>query len=226
MLPVIAGAGSRRRCALRTVAGLALAWSPQWAPRLGQRLSGAGSGRRVTPQSAIPWDWGGVVALAAYVRWVERAGADGLLVRRPAASDVGAVAGAWAVSVAWSMLVEAHGIRDEGAGLNHLRALSGRQALALVATVSVTEELLYFAYPIERLTALSGSRSLACDAAVTMFVAPHMRYFGARWLLTEGPAVGVHLLLYQRRRSLLACMLFHALRDSAIWWGRPAPEAA
>jgi membrane protease YdiL (CAAX protease family) len=83
----------------------------------------------------------------------------------------------------------------------------------LVVRAAVTEEILYRAYPIERIEALSRSKLLAFAVSVVGFALAHLQYWGPVQLLFVAPAGVVLALLYLWRRDILCNMLAHLVTD-------------
>ncbi len=83
----------------------------------------------------------------------------------------------------------------------------------LVFRAAVTEEILYRAYPIERIEALSHSRLLAAGVSVVGFALAHLEYWGPVQLLFVAPAGVVLAGLYLWRRDILCNMLAHFVTD-------------
>jgi membrane protease YdiL (CAAX protease family) len=83
----------------------------------------------------------------------------------------------------------------------------------LVFRAAVTEEILYRAYPIERIEALSRSKLLAFAVSVVGFALAHLQYWGPVQLLLVAPAGVVLALLYFWRRDILCNMIAHFVTD-------------
>jgi membrane protease YdiL (CAAX protease family) len=83
----------------------------------------------------------------------------------------------------------------------------------LVLRAAVTEEILYRAYPIERIVALTGSRWRAVLVSVLGFSLAHLEYWGPVQLLLVAPAGFVLALLYLWRRDIGCNMLAHFIAD-------------
>ena len=83
----------------------------------------------------------------------------------------------------------------------------------LVFRAAVTEEILYRAYPIERIEALTGSRWRAFLVSVLGFSLAHLEYWGPVQLLFVAPAGMVLALLYLWRRDIGCNMFAHFITD-------------
>jgi membrane protease YdiL (CAAX protease family) len=87
---------------------------------------------------------------------------------------------------------------------------------AVPITAGVTEEIMFRGYPIERLHELTGSLWLAVLIPLIVFTLAHLGSWS--WSHLVGVALGGVLLtgLYLWQRDLVACMIAHALIDSAL----------
>lgn len=202
------------------VAGLLLAYLPLWAPSLarpaGVDLSGWG------PPAVMVWNWIAVALLLAYVFRVERLDMASLRLVRPTEKDLswagwlGGAAVLWHWAMAKWVVPQSDpvdGPPDSGSAA--LVALGPLVALALVVTVSITEEILWRGYVVERLGAWIGLVPAAVIGFI-VFAAGHVPFFGASWLLTGAPGAALLYVLLLWRRNLWACMLFHAIGDIPI----------
>lgn len=76
----------------------------------------------------------------------------------------------------------------------------------------ITEEILYRGYAVERLSFLTGRRSLAGIIAGAAFLATHWSWGGTQMIIV-GFATVILTGLYLWRRDLICCMIAHALTD-------------
>lgn len=83
----------------------------------------------------------------------------------------------------------------------------------LVFRAAVIEEILYRAYPIERVEALTRSKWIAAAVSVVGFALAHLEYWGPVQLLFVAPAGVVLTALYIWRRDILCNMLAHFITD-------------
>ncbi|HEY1879990.1 MAG TPA: type II CAAX endopeptidase family protein [Caulobacteraceae bacterium] len=83
----------------------------------------------------------------------------------------------------------------------------------LVLRAAVTEEILYRAYPIERIEALSRSRWLAAGVSVVGFTLAHLNYWGPVQLIFVAPAGVLLAALYLWRRDIVCNMIAHFITD-------------
>ena len=87
--------------------------------------------------------------------------------------------------------------------------------LILVTRAAVAEELLFRAYPIERLKELTGSLLVAAVVSTIAFTYAHLSSWGAAQLIVAGYGGVVLATLYVWRRNLWANMLAHWIADGA-----------
>lgn len=83
----------------------------------------------------------------------------------------------------------------------------------LVFRAALTEEILYRAYPIERIEALTGSRWRAALMSVLGFSLAHVEYWGPVQLLFVAPAGVVLAALCLWRRDIGCNMVAHFVTD-------------
>lgn len=83
----------------------------------------------------------------------------------------------------------------------------------LVLRAAVTEEILYRAYPIERIEVLSRSQWLAAGVSVVGFTLAHLNYWGPVQLIFVAPAGVVLAGLYLWRRDIVCNMIAHFVTD-------------
>ncbi len=83
-----------------------------------------------------------------------------------------------------------------------------------VITAGVTEEILYRAYPLERLLAITGQPWLSGAASLVLFVVAHHRGWNMAHLVTVVVPLGAILTgLYLWRRNLPFVIIIHTLID-------------
>lgn len=104
-------------------------------------------------------------------------------------------------------------LRGNAAAARPLSAAPPWFRVLLVFRAAVTEEILYRAYPIERIDALSRSRLLAAGISVIGFALAHLEYWGPVQLLFVAPAGIVLAGLYLWRRDILCNMIAHFVTD-------------
>jgi membrane protease YdiL (CAAX protease family) len=85
--------------------------------------------------------------------------------------------------------------------------------LLIVLTAGVVEELLFRAYPFERLAELTGSPWLAAILSLGAFVAIHLSWNMAHVVGVVVPGGALFMALYAWRRNLLLNILVHVVVD-------------
>lgn len=200
--------------------GLALAYLPTWLPPLasgvGVDLSGWG------PPAVIVWNWLAVALLLVFVVGIEQLGPSSLRLVRPTEADLNWAGWLGGAAVLWHWIAAtwivpgsdvASGSSESGSA--ELVALGPLLALALVITVSITEEILWRGYVVERLGAWIGPLP-AATIGLGIFVAGHVPFFGPTWLVTVLPGAVLLYVLLLWRRNLYACMLAHFIGNVPI----------
>jgi membrane protease YdiL (CAAX protease family) len=87
----------------------------------------------------------------------------------------------------------------------------------LVLRAAIAEEILFRAYPLERLVELTGSRFLAATISWAAFTVAHLRTWGAAYLIMAGFYGVILTLLYLWRRNLFSNIIAHWILDAAIY---------
>jgi membrane protease YdiL (CAAX protease family) len=83
-----------------------------------------------------------------------------------------------------------------------------------VLRAGVCEEILFRGYGIERLTALTGSRTIGILIPALVFMMGHMEAYGIKYLMFLIPVTTILTALYVWRRDLWANILAHFLVDA------------
>ena len=198
-----------------TVIGLAIAFLPLYANRI-VAAAGIEADFFRGPPSVLLWNWLAVALILLFILRVERLGLGSIGLRRASAADLGWAVGFFALSTGTSSIVTSLFPWPPSDNMDLLLALPLSILLALIATTAVTEEVLFRGYPIERLAALTGSFWLATAVSLTLFIAPHLTFFGPHWLFGQGINVALTYVLYLWRRNLPACMLLHGLGNAMV----------
>ncbi len=206
-------------------AGLAVAYLPSYLPWLLDRV---GARPDWGPPGVLVWNWLAVGLLGLYVWRVERLGPSSLRLVRPTQQDLewagwlGGATGGWH----WlsSRFLPASLTEPDGAGGGALIALGPLLALALVLTTSVTEEILWRGYVVERLSAWIGPPGAAA-LGLTVFALAHLPFFGAGWLVTVLPGAAALYVLLLWRRNLWACMFCHFIGNVPVFLAALAGSA-
>jgi membrane protease YdiL (CAAX protease family) len=206
---------AKRSSTLRLIIGLVIAYSPsyinillRWAGVNWQFLQG--------PASVLLWNWLAVAALLFFIMKVENAGPSSIGLKRPNRGDLFWAICFWMISTIASGMLNAIWPPAQSSGMATVLALPFLVLVALIVTTSTTEEILFRGYPVERLRELTGSIWPAMLISFTLFVLPHVQFFGPQWLLYNGVGVILFYVLYAWRRNLWSCMLMHFLGNSLL----------
>ena len=220
----MSNAGDARPAVLPTIVGLSVALGGPFlvqfvlAPLILQ--SPASSSSAVLLSYSMLWLLTGTVIVVT--RWWERRPWSWIGVRRISwrAALLAAVLGV-ALGIAVPILTVATSRLlplSKGGTVDRV-AVSGPAwlVLAVVLTASVTEELLFRAYPIERLTRLTGARWPGALLSLATFVAFHLHgwHFG-HVLGVVLPLGAVMTGLYLWRRNVVFVIITHFLLDLPI----------
>lgn len=197
------------------VLGLAMAYSPMFLNRIARAL-GAQWDWMGGPESVLVWNWAVTIVLLAFVLLVERRGLSSIGFRKPGVLDIVLAIVFWIVSVAASSFVHSMLPPPPSDGLEIMLKFSIPVLVLIVFTASITEEIFYRGYAIERLAELSGSLWVAAIISFVLFLLPHIAFFGPHWMLYQGVGVVLLYVLYLWRRNLWACMLLHFLSNLMI----------
>lgn len=90
--------------------------------------------------------------------------------------------------------------------------------IALVTRAAVCEEILFRAYPLERLREWSGSVWLAGVVSWAAFTLGHLANWGPAQLMVAGFGGLMLTILYLWRRNIWTNMLAHWIADSSFVW--------
>ncbi|WP_313692540.1 CPBP family intramembrane glutamic endopeptidase [Halorarum halobium] len=164
--------------------------------------------------------WIAATTLVGFVLWVERRPLASVGITWPGWSDLplgigGAVVGLATLPVTIP-LRDALGLGTNEGFLSMLVQLPLWAVLLVVITAAVTEELLFRAYPIERLAELTGSARLAAAVSVVAFMLLHVPAWGVGHLVTIGGITIVLTLLYLRCRRLGPVVVMHFLSNFVL----------
>lgn len=195
--------------------GLAIAYSPTYLNRLASWL-GADWEWLKGPPSVLVWNWLAVAALFAFIFKVERRSLGSIGLKKPGIQDALWAITFWLIATAISGMVHAWLPPAPSDGAKTILALSLPILVFLIFTTSITEEILFRGYAVERLRELTGQMWVAVAISAALFVLPHILFFGPHWLLYQGVNVLLVYVLYVWRRNLWACMLLHFLGNAMI----------
>ena len=195
--------------------GLALAYLPMYLPTvlrgLGFELPIAGS-----PIAVLVWNWAATAALVAYIIWVERLPLASILIKKPTVKDIEWAFYFWGAAMVYAWVLSLIRPQQGNEGVETIAALPVLAVIGLIITVSITEEILYRGYPIERIGSLTGRRWIGVIVSAAIFSLSHLPFFGVEWLLYQGVSVVLGYAFYLWRRNLVASMLLHLLTDLPI----------
>lgn len=162
--------------------------------------------------------WILTVVLFAYVLLVERKALSSIGLRVPGIVDVLLAIGCGFVIafgygfIALFVLPRLHLTTNTAEMAKLLRTPLWYRVL-LVTRAAVSEELLFRAYPIERLAEWTGRRWIGAVLSLAAFTVAHLAGWGAAHLIFVAFAGGMLTILYLWRRNLWANMLAHWITD-------------
>lgn len=159
------------------LAGLAIAYSPTYLNRLARGL-GADWEWLKGPPSVLVWNWLVVATLLAFIFKVERRSLGSIGLKKPSIQDVLWAITFWLIATAASGMVSAWLPPAPSDGAKTILALSLSILVLLIFTTSITEEILFRGYAVERLPELTGQLRIAVAMSAALFVLPHIVFFG------------------------------------------------
>lgn len=159
-------------------------------------------------------NWVCVAAIVAIVVRAERLPLSSIGIRSPRWRDVGLGVAFWLAAIVFTIVSVAVVRPDVDSGpVELLLALPIGFRIVLFVTASVTEEVLFRGYALERVASLFGSIGAGAVITCIAFVAVHAPFYGAGESLLRLPiAIGLTV-LYVRTRSLWSVIVMHALVD-------------
>jgi len=165
----------------------------------------------------IGLQWIATVTLVGFVLWVERRSLASIGVARPTWSDlrlglVGTVAGLLTLPVTISFR-NALGFEMNEGFLGMILQFPVWAVLLIVVTAAVTEEVLFRAYPIERIAEITGSVWPAAAVSFFAFVILHLPAWGVGHLIAISGTSIVFTVLYVRYRRLGPVVVIHFLTN-------------
>lgn len=197
------------------ILGLAIAYSPSYINILLGQV-GVDWAFIKGPPSVLLWNWLAVAVLLVFILKAEGRDLGSIALRRPSGKDLQWAMTFWAVSTVASGMLHQLLPPPPSTGMDTVLQLSLPVIVALIFTTAITEEVLFRGYSIERLSELTGHRSLAVALSFGLFLLPHVAFFGPQWLLYHGTSVVLLYVLYVWRRNLWACMIMHLLGNSLL----------
>jgi membrane protease YdiL (CAAX protease family) len=111
----------------------------------------------------------------------------------------------------WAVAQLNMGTFDEG--LSNLAKLPAWYLVLTIVIVATAEELLYRAYAIESLSAITGSDAIAGALSLSAFVAAHVPLWGWGPALTTLVSGAVATCVYIWRRDIVALIIAHVATD-------------
>ena len=164
----------------------------------------------------ILWNWVAVGILLAFIVKVEGRGLESIALTRPGWKDIQWAVMFWGVSTAISFVLNTIAPPVQKERLGTIMELPFTVLVALIFTTATAEEVLFRGYPIERLQELTGRVWPAVLISFSLFLLPHIRFFGPEWLIYNGTSVVLLYVLYVWRRNLWACMTMHFLGNALL----------
>lgn len=167
--------------------------------------------------TALGLMWAVLLLLALHIRWQEKRGAASVgLVRitlRQVAIAVGlGILFSLLIPVIYTVLPLIFG--EMSSGLDETAAYPFPLLFFGILTAAVTEELLFRAYPLERVQELGGSRWVAGGISVAFFCLLHLPSWDLYHVFGVVLPLGIILtLVYLRTRNLLFTMIIHFMID-------------
>jgi uncharacterized protein len=164
--------------------------------------------------------WVVVVATLLYVSFIERRPLSSIGFRKPGLIDIvlavtaGVLVVAGIVFIYLTLFPMLHLTMNQAA-MNGILQTPFWYRFILVSRAAVAEELLFRGYPIERITELTGSRSLAAAIQWAAFTYAHLASWGAAQLIVAGYGGVILTVLYLWRRNLWANIIAHWIADGA-----------
>lgn len=161
--------------------------------------------------------WIATIILVGFVLWVERRPLASLGAAWPSWSDlrvglVGTAGGLLTVPVTLP-LTNALGFRAGEEALASILQFPLWAVFVLVITAAVTEEVLFRAYPIERLAEITGSIRVAAGLSLVAFMLLHVPAWGVGHLITISGISLILTVLYARYRRIGPVMVMHFLTN-------------
>ncbi len=199
----------RRRDLIALPIGLAVA-AVAIEPALITRLTGWDLGFGLPGVlAAIPSGLLFAALLVGVVLVIERRGLSSMVIRRPRRADVTFAVYAAGIAVAAQGLLSIIVPMERSQGVGELTRWGVPAVLALIVFGAVSEEILYRGYLGERLGALLRSRWAGAVVVTTLFVAPHIVFFGWSWMTGAFLATIATVLTALLRRNLVAAIIVH-----------------
>lgn len=163
--------------------------------------------------------WAMLVFVLGYVAFVERRTLASVGWRRPnwksgAFALLAAIIMLGGMAMIYLYVLPLLGASAEEAPMTAMKQAPRWLLFAIVIRAAIFEETFYRGFAIERLTEMTGRRSVAAFLSWAAFTLAHLSGWGAPHLLIAGFGGLVLTILYIRRRDLASNMLAHFLTDA------------
>lgn len=168
------------------------------------------------PPSVMIWNWFAVIGALGFILFVERRSLASIGLRRPDKGDVLWAAVFWLVGLGLTSIVHALVPPPPSAGVDTILSMSLPVLLGVVLTASVTEEIIFRGYAIERIRDLTGKLWIGATISFILFVIPHVAFFGPMWILYHSYTTLLIYALYLWRRNLWGCIILHVMSNMMI----------
>lgn len=164
--------------------------------------------------------WIATGILVGFVLWVERRPLASIGAAWPVWSDLwlglgGAVVGLLTLLVVVP-LRNALGFDVNEGGLGVLLQFPLWAMVLVVITVAVTEEVLFRAYPIERIAEMTGSVWIAAAVSLIVFILLHVPMWGVGHIFNIGGISIILVALYTWQRRLAPVVIMHFLTNFVL----------
>ncbi|MDQ2859407.1 MAG: CPBP family intramembrane metalloprotease [Pseudomonadota bacterium] len=185
---------------------------------LGKRLAPGGDLASLLIHEAV-W-WALVAVVLAYVLAIERRPLSSLGIKTPTwktfvyAVPVGILVVA-IILVSYTAIFPALGLKVNAGAMAKIMATPLWHRFLLVTRAAVAEEIIFRAYPIERVTGLTGSRAAGVAFSVAAFTLAHLSYWGWAQLIPVAGGGLVFALFYLWRRDVVSNMIAHFIADGS-----------
>jgi membrane protease YdiL (CAAX protease family) len=185
-------------------------------PLAGYLSPGASLGNQIGREAVF---WALTALLLGYILLLERRSLASVGWRRPSWRSLALGAAAAATMVGGMVFIylvvyPALGLSSDEEALSAVQALPSWFRIILILRAAVFEELFYRGFVIERLSAISGSRSLAATVSCVAFTLAHLDYWGWAHLMVAGFGGVILTALYMARRDLACNMVAHFATDA------------
>ncbi len=168
------------------------------------------------PTASFLPKWITSVILVGFVLFVERQSLSSLSIKKPNGKDIKWAFYFFAIIVNWSWLMSHALNATQNDGVDMVTSLSVVNVIGIIITASITEEVIYRGYLLERIAKLTGKLWIGTLISFILFVIPHINTFGWIWLPTYGMGTILIYVFYIWRRNLIATMLLHFLVNAPI----------